>query len=113
MFRLSLLSALAGSLLLLTFGLYAEARTHSGDDVVVVADDVAAGIKGAACCWPFGYWNPPYYHDCGGPTKNAQAKCEDAAVHFWCGNPAESWSTVDCLQCGNKCGSYRASNGCG
>jgi hypothetical protein len=113
MSRFSLLSVVGGCLLILALGVGVNAGVSSHDDVVIVADDDAAQVKGAACCWPFGYWNPPYYSDCGGPTKNAQQKCEDAAVHFWCGNPAESWSTEDCLQCGNKCGSYRVSNGCG
>lgn len=112
MSRLSISGFVAGLLCLGAWTYCADSGAAAGG-VDVVCDEDAAQVRGSACCFPFGYWNPPYYSDCGGPTKNCASKCANAPVHFWGLNLAESWSSVPCLECGENCGSYRVSNGCG
>lgn len=69
------------------------------------ADDVQGGL-----CGPLAYYtlNPGGVgiYGCGGPTKDAQAFCNQTP---WVGGgfgPLREWYSRTCLECGEACGSY-------
>ena len=90
--------------------------TSAGTDPVVlegvtlVSDNEADRIEGGAVCLWLAYIHLPYVGGCGGPTKDCQSRCKKTPTVGPGFGARHTWYYRDCLECGEKCGSYQYIN---